>query len=157
MAGAFRRGKWLSIGLALAVVGGGVTWGLIVSRSQVNADPGGKILQAISTVRVALPSDAKARLLDHHEPGSGACGATHSGPMGWTDAQVSYQFTTHISPTDLVTLADASMRAAGWTTTGNGTWARQVVSGTASATLTPFDGPQKDEWDLGAEAPALCH
>ena len=160
MAGVVLRNRWLWVGLAGVVVVAVSAWvvgGWIPGADQGgpepvgDPDPGGQILQSISTVKAGLPSDAKVSLAQNVAPAWDSCDG-HPGTFGWNDVQVHYLFTTDLSLPSLIAAADTKMQAAGWTTVGRGAWTRAVSGGTATASLTRDGGPHSKHWELDADA-----
>jgi hypothetical protein len=110
-----KQRAWLAGGLAVAVAGTAIAATLAFRHPGVNpgGDPGRVRQQALRSISVALPGDAKVL---SHSVGGPIWDSCDGRPdtQGWSDVINAYQFISAHSAATVVAGAEASMKIAGW-------------------------------------------
>ena len=154
--------SWSWPGLLLVVLVGltGTAWASLRSHHG-DPDPGGKILNALTSVRRAVPSGADVMMRQQNGSTWDSCDG-RAGTFGWSDLTADVEFHSRKDPRLLLDDADKALRAAGWqfasamdSPLGPGArWTRTVAGSTlASVILSPATGGNGTYWNLQALAP----
>jgi hypothetical protein len=110
-----KQRAWLAGGLAVAVAGTAIAATLAFRHPDVDpgGDPGRVRQQALRSISVALPGDAKVL---SHSVGGPIWDSCDGRPdtQGWSDVINAYQFISAHSAATVVAGAEASMKIAGW-------------------------------------------
>jgi hypothetical protein len=122
-------------------------------------DPGGRILEGLTSATAAVPAGARVLSRKDSEPAWATCDAAPG--SGWTDVGASVQFSASLSRTELTDRVDRQLAGRGWRLdgpTGKGpggpgtVWTRTLAGGIqATAVLEPTD--RSGVWWLRASAP----
>ena len=151
-------------GLLLVVLVGltGTVWASLRSNHE-DPDPGGRILNALQSVRRAVPPGADVTLRQQNGSTWDSCDG-RTATFGWSNLTADVEFRSRKAPRLLLDDADKALRAAGWqyanaqdSPLGPGArWTRTVAGSTqASAILSPATGGNGTYWKLQALAPPL--
>ncbi|HMD45841.1 MAG TPA: hypothetical protein VKG43_06765 [Acidimicrobiales bacterium] len=121
------------------------------------ADPGGRILRQLETVRVAVPAGAHVDDAQFDEPHTDSCDG-RPGTFGWDDAVVQIVFGWSGPGPDLLAGANERLAVEGWATTRpaetTGTaerWTRRLHGGAVAQAILETEGG--GGWILVAMAP----
>ena len=136
-------------GLLLVVLVGlaGTAWASLLSHHG-DPDPGGQILNALQSVRRAVPPSADVTLRQQNGSTWDSCDG-RAGTFGWSDLTADVEFRSRKAPRLLVDDADKALRAAGWQYASaqdsplgpSARWTRTVAGSTqASVILSPATG-----------------
>ena len=155
-----RSTLWLGL-LLVVLVGLTGTARASLRSHHGDPDPGGQILNALQSVRRAVPPGADVTLRQQNGSTWDSCDG-RAGTFGWSDLTTDVQFRSRKAPRLLLDDADKALRAAGWqyasakdSPPGPGSrWTRTVAGSTlASVILSPATGGNGTYWDLQALAP----
>jgi len=162
-----KQRAWLAGGLAVAVAGTAIAATLAFRHPGVDpgGDPGGVRQQALRSISVALPGDAKVL---SHSVGGPIWDSCDGRPdtQGWSDVINAYQFTSAHSAATVVAGAEASMKIAGWKLSStshsplgpSAVWTKTVSGNVVAQVLLGVGtrGPSRHSpsfWDFVASAP----
>ena len=150
---------WLAGALAVALAGA-IAATLVVRHP--GGDPGIVRQNALRTISVALPSDAKVLIHSEGGPVQDSC-FDRPGTHGWSDVVNGYQFTSNRAAEAVVANAQANLKSAGWTQVSTSSsitdpvvrWTKAVSGGVVAQAQLSIgrDGYVASFWDLSASAP----
>lgn len=159
------RNLLVAVGVVIVIAGVSITLGAeaIWGVGRGNPDPGGRRLEALSSVSIALPENAHVHLRTVAEPHWDSCDG-RKGTFGWSDVSVYYEFTTNEGESQLAETAASILTSHGWRVTQQTNAGGPYLIGrkfldktiplkvTLSANYQVVGGPIS-YWDLSAFAP----
>lgn len=150
----------LGIGAVGLVVAGLLVYWATQSGHHSGGDPGGRILNQLRTVLLALPPNVTVELHDDSEPSWLNCTGQPGQIEGWSDPTAYVAFTWGGSSSSLIAHVNDQLTEAGWgsfTQSAAGhiiaaDWSKRLKNGTTARAILSLEFNQ---WGLSASAPPI--